>query len=92
MAGEEEVIRDEELQAGHGYADMVYRPKKGVSRPAILIELKWNKTAAAVIQQIRDKDYPNALRNYGGDILLVGINYDERTKRHTCQIEKIVKK
>ena len=44
------------------------------------------------IQQIRDKDYPNALRNYGGDILLVGINYDERTKRHTCQIEKIVKK
>ena len=92
IACDEEFIRDEELPAGHGYADIVYRPKKGVSRPAILIELKWNKTAAAAIQQIRDKDYPNALRNYGGDILLVGINYDERTKRHTCQIEKIVKK
>ncbi|HJA94272.1 MAG TPA: AAA family ATPase [Candidatus Eisenbergiella merdipullorum] len=91
IACDEDYTRDEELPAGHGYADIVYRPKKGVSMPAILIELKWNKTADAAIQQIRDKDYPNALKDYGGDILLVGINYNERTKRHSCRIEKITK-
>lgn len=88
IACDEEFIRDDELPSGHGYADIVFRPKRGSSMPAILIELKWNKSANAALQQIKEKDYPHALKNYGGDILLVGINYDERTKKHTCRIEK----
>jgi len=84
----EEFIRDEELPSGHGYADIVFRPKRGSSMPVILIKLKWNKNADAAIQQIKDRDYPHALKDYGGDILLVGINYDEKTKKHTCRIEK----
>ena len=91
IACDEDFIRDEELPSGHGYADIVFRPKKGVPKPAILIELKWNKTADAAITQIREKDYPNALKGYGGDVLLVGINYDEKTKHHTCRIEKHTK-
>lgn len=59
--------------------------------PVILIELKWNKTADAAIAQIKDRDYPHAVKEYGNDILLVGINYDEKTKRHTCRIEKHTK-
>ena len=30
--------------------------------------------------------------HYVGDVILVGVNYDKRTKVHSCKIEKIVKK
>lgn len=56
--------------------------------PALVIELKWNKTAIGAIQQIKDKDYPEILQNHGSDVLLVGINYDETSKKHSCRIEK----
>ena len=91
LACDEEFTRDDELPSGHGYADIVFRPKRGSAMPAILIELKWNKSADIAIQQIKDRDYPHALKDYGGDILLVGINYDEKTKKHTCKIEKYKK-
>lgn len=88
LACREEFTRVEELPSGHGYADIVFWPNRGSRMPAILVELKWNKTAEAAIHQIKDRDYPHALQGYGGDILLVGINYDEKSKKHTCQIEK----
>lgn len=87
IACDEEFIRNEELPAGHGYADIVFMPKKSSSKPAILIELKWNKTAEAAISQIKDRDYPHVLKGYNGDIILVGINYDEKTKKHSCHIK-----
>ncbi len=34
-----------------------------------------------------NRDYPNALKRFTDNILLVGINYDETTKQHTCKIE-----
>lgn len=59
--------------------------------PLLLIELKWNKTEKGAIRQIKNKDYPQALRDYGGEILLVGINYDAKNKKHTCTIEECSK-
>ena len=56
--------------------------------PLILIELKWNKTNKGAIRQVKNNDYPQVLKDYGGDILLVGINYDAKSKKHTCKIEK----
>ena len=80
------VIR--ELPAGKGRADIVYLPRKQHGgKPALLVELKWNKTAESAIAQIRDKCYPKALEDYKGNLLLVGICYDEKTKEHTCRIE-----
>ena len=29
-----------------------------------------------------------ALKDYGGELLLVGINYDKATKKHTCVIQR----
>ncbi len=82
----------EELPAGAGYADIVYLPKCGSDYPALVIELKWNKSAEGAVGQIKKKNYPKALENYGGDILLVGINYDKAApagkRKHTCKIEK----
>lgn len=61
--------------------------------PALVIELKWNRSARGAIEQIRDRNYPEALKGYGGRILLVGIAYDKDTKdksrRHTCVIEQL---
>lgn len=87
----DEFIRIEELPSGHGYADIVFLPKKGSCMPVMLIELKWNKTEECAIGQIKNRDYPHVLQNYGGEILLVGINYDEKSKRHSCKIEKYQK-
>lgn len=82
----------QELPSGIGYADVVYIPKKGSALPPMIIELKWNKTADGAIRQIRERNYPQVLEGIFDNILLVGINYDESTKVHTCKIEKYRKK
>ena len=78
----------QELPGGKGYADILFFPKKNSKKPALLIELKWNHSAGGAIEQIKEKGYCDAISSCGGDILLVGINYDEKEKVHTCQIEK----
>lgn len=78
-----------ELPTGKGFADICFIPrKKSLDKPAVLIELKWDKDADTAIRQIREKNYPSALQEYSGELLLVGINYDKRTKKHECIIEK----
>ncbi|MBQ6505030.1 MAG: AAA family ATPase [Flexilinea sp.] len=83
----------EELPSGVGYADIVYLPKKDSDWPALVIELKWNQSAEGAIDQIYNRNYPDVLKNYGSDILLVGINYDKSApiekRRHTCKIVRI---
>jgi ribosomal protein S8 len=79
------VIR--ELPSGLGFADIVYLPKKHTDKPAMLVELKYNKNAKAAINQIKEKKYPKSLEAYKGNLLLVGINYDKETKEHSCIIE-----
>lgn len=83
-------LKFEELPAGDGYADIVYLPKRTSQMPALVIELKWNQSAEGAIAQIKDRHYFEALKDYGGDILLVGINYNKNAKRrHSCIIEKV---
>jgi hypothetical protein len=43
------------------------------------------------IEQIRKKDYTDCFKDYSGEMVLVGINYDRKSKEHTCRIEKIKK-
>ena len=77
-----------ELASGKGFADLVMIPRKNVDSPAMVVELKYNKDADAAIDQIRRKQYPAKLDQYEGNLLLVGVNYDKETKKHTCRIEK----
>lgn len=77
-----------ELPAGNGFADMVFLPKRTSLNPALLLELKWDKTAEGAINQIKSKGYVSALKEYKGNILLVGINYEKKNKKHECRIEK----
>ena len=79
-----------EMPAGEGYADLVFLPRKNhTDKPALLVELKWDKDASTAIQQIKDKNYPEGLADYQGNILLIGINYDKKTKKHQCVIEEV---
>lgn len=80
-----------ELPSGAGFADIVYLPKRENDKPALLIELNWNKSAKGAIEQIKQKHYTNWLENYMGEILLVGINYSKKSKQHKCMIEKFKK-
>ncbi len=84
----DEFLRIEELPAGTGYADVVYLPKRGSTMPIMIVELKWNQSADGAIRQIKDRNYPQVLNGFGGDILLVGINYDKKSKKHSCIIEQ----
>ena len=45
----------------------------------------------AALAQIKEKQYGNALKDYHGNLLLVGINYDKSTKKHECVIESMKK-
>ena len=79
-----------ELPTGRGFSDFVFIPKEEyrVDYPALVVELKWNKSAHTELQQIKDKKYPESLLQYTGNILLVDINYDKKSKAHECVIEE----
>ena len=80
-----------ELPSGKGFADVVYLPLPGSDHPALLVELKWNQSAQSAIRQIKEKRYTQWIEGYTGEILLIGINYNEKTKRHSCIIENFIK-
>lgn len=79
-----------EFPTGKGLADFVYIPKPEYQAeyPALVAELKWNESAESAICQIKEKKYPQSLLEYTGEILLIGINYDKKTKEHCVMIEK----
>lgn len=78
-----EITREE--KSGKGYVDYIFKPLK--SGPAIVLELKHNKSAQEAIQQIKDKNYIQKVKDCQ-EILIVGINYNEQ-KHHECIIEKV---
>jgi hypothetical protein len=80
-----------ECKAGKGYADLVFIPLPNVKKSAIIIELKYDKSVESAIKQIKGKKYPSGLIDYTGEVILVGINYDRKTKKHSCIIEKFIK-
>jgi hypothetical protein len=80
-----------EFPSGKGYADLVFLPrKKYQDKPAIVVELKWDKSVEGAIAQIKERNYLAALEEYKGNVLLVGVNYDKENKNHQCVIESVV--
>ena len=79
-----------EMTAGKGFADIVYIPFKN-NVPAMIVELKHNASPESALNQIKEKRYFDSLSKYSGNLLFVGISYDEKTKKHKCKIERFVK-
>lgn len=80
-----------EMPSGKGFADVVYIPRANTGKPALVAELKWDKSARGAIEQIKEKGYTDWIKDYAGDVLLVGVNYDKRDKVHQCVIERYQK-
>ena len=79
-----------EFPKGEGYADLMLIPYKNVNKPLIVIEFKHKKTAASIIEQVKEKKYPKSLEKYTGEVLLVSLGYDD-DRKHYCTFEKFVK-
>ena len=77
-----------EFATGKGFADLVLIPRKNVDKPALVIELKYDKAVDTAIEQIKRKQYPDKVAQYTDNLLLVGITYDRDTKQHQCRIER----
>ena len=67
----------------------MFIPKRDTSLPAMIVELKWNETSESALKQIKKRNYPAVLNGYTGEMVLVGINYDMKTKNHSCKIDRI---
>ncbi|MCD8018367.1 MAG: PD-(D/E)XK nuclease domain-containing protein [Clostridiales bacterium] len=83
-----------ELPAGKGFADYAFIPRRNADKPVMIVELKYDKDADTAIKQIYDNRYDGALKDYSGNLLLVGINYDKDekgkgAKKHSCVIEQV---
>ena len=81
-----------EFPSGKGFADIVFLPLPHTEKPALVVELKYDKTAQTALQQIQDRQYTQALEGYSGEILLVGISYNKenKDKPHSCVIQRLV--
>ncbi len=79
-----------EFPSGKGFADIVFLPLPHTSKPVIIVELKYDKSAETAIQQINNRQYTQALERYSGEIVLVGVDYDKdkADKPHSCVIER----
>ena len=77
-----------EMEAGAGRADFIFYPNDK-SKPAFILELKKNSTPDEALNQIKEKRYITALKDYTGKKLAVGISYDEKLKKHSVKIEEI---
>lgn len=75
-----------ENPSGKGYADCIMFPKTP-DKPGIVLELKYNRTAEEALAQIKERDYVKAFDRNIRKVLLVGINYDKKTKKHQCLID-----
>ena len=72
----------------NGRSDVSLFPRKPGNKP-IIIELKVGKSPDEAIAQIKRKRYWEAWDGYKGDVLLVGISYEEETLKHTSKVEWI---
>ena len=48
------------------------------------------KNNPELVGQIKERKYAGALEEYKDNLLLVGISYDRKSKKHACVIEKYV--
>lgn len=58
------------------------------NEPQIRPDNTMYQSADTAIAQIKRQEYAGALSAFAGEVLLVGINYNKKTKKHECRIER----
>ena len=66
-------VIERELPAGKGFADLVFKPRSNNTNPAMIVELKYDGSSESAIEQIKNKQYVDCLKDYSDEVLLVGI-------------------
>lgn len=86
---------EREDKAGQGYVDFIFYPEKQ-GDDGIILELKVDDTPETAIQQIIDRKYILKFqgkmaekKRHTGRILMVGIGYSKKDKKHHCKIEVV---
>ena len=59
------------------------------SAPALIIELNFNKSASKALEQIKERNYLDKVREYSSKVMMLGISYDAKSKKHECVIENV---
>lgn len=87
---------EREEKAGKGYVDFIFYPETVHADDGIILELKVDHTPEEAIAQIKEKNYASHFTNgcvqqksRPKRILLVGIGYDRKTKKHRCKVEAV---
>ncbi len=80
-------VRKEETSI-NGRSDVSLFPKKPGLSP-IIIELKVGKSPDEALAQIKEKRYWEAWEGFKGEIILVGISYDQKSLKHSSKVERI---
>lgn len=95
LSARDEYRVEREDKAGKGFVDFIFYPKRN-DILGIILELKINHTPQEAIEQIKEKNYQlkfqgkiGEISAYEGSILAVGISYDRKTKKHSCEVEKL---
>ena len=79
------VAVDPEVATSLGRADLIVSFKKLI----YIIELKFNQTAKKALQQIQDKQYYEKYENTGKQITLIGLGFNQKTKRILLESKKV---
>ncbi|OOO00405.1 MAG: AAA family ATPase [Epulopiscium sp. Nele67-Bin004] len=80
---------EREEKSGKGFVDFVFHPKNNLDIP-IIVELKRNSNTQVALNQILEREYAKKyIKQYQKDILIVAINYSDKNKTHSCEIQKI---
>lgn len=83
-----------EDKGGKGFVDFIFYPRVP-QIPGIILELKVDETPQYALNQIKDKNY---IMRFKGkiaenstckEVILVGISYNRKTKKHQCLTEKV---
>ncbi len=92
LAARDSYFVTREDKSGKGFTDFVFTPKNP-SDDCIILELKVDSTPQEAITQIQQKNYSQRFSGkigevpfYTGRILLVGISYNRKEKKHFCKI------
>ena len=84
-----------EDKGGKGFVDFIFYPRIA-GKPGIILELKVDETAQYALNQIKDKNYimrfkgKIAEKSACDELILVGISYDKKNKKHNCATERVI--
>ena len=86
------------IKKENSFVDFIFYPELPPASTGIILELKADHSPQEAIAQIKQKNY--ILRFTGKmvqewrkphRILLVGIGYDKKTKKHRCEVEEVLR-